>query len=145
MMALEPFADVEDALLLLLTNGARISPLVGLNVFPDELPQKPTYPAIVYQVISAPRGYTMDCQDGATPFRIQVDCYAESAFDARRMREAVRRDLGGYQGEVATSPAVYIHGIFLDNEGDSAEAALERSGSKVKRKRLDLIVWTKEG
>lgn len=118
--------------------------LVGTRVFPDEFPQKPEYPAIVYQVISGPRDYTQDGPDNLTEFRVQVDAYATTAAGANALRTAIRNDLSGYAGTVPISPAVRIQGVFVDNERDSAVPELEKAGPRVKRKTLDLMVWTEE-
>lgn len=143
---------IETALLYLLTDDgspshdSALGAIIGERLYPVELPQKPAYPAATYQVVrGTARGYTMDGQDGATPFRVQFDLYAETYGQAVAMRRALMRDLSGFQGEVPTSPPVLIHGAFADNEGDSAESALEPAGPRVKRKSLDFIIWTKEG
>jgi hypothetical protein len=144
---------IESAILYLLTSAnptGRLGALIGLDAFPDELPQNPPYPAVVYQMISGPRGYNMDGRVGTTRFRFQVDCYAETASGAKALRDACLADLSGFpveqghSGLIPISPPVRIHGVFADNENDSAVAALEAAGPRVKVKSLDFIVWTKE-
>lgn len=140
---------IEEAFLYLLTNAnpsGALGLIIGDRLFPDDLPQRPSYPAAVYHVISAPRGYTMDGQDGATPFRFQVDLYATTKSEVVAMRRALLRDVSGFAGLVtAVSPAVLIHGVFVDNERDSAVGELEQAGPRIRRKSIDVIVWTKEG
>lgn len=140
---------IEQALLYLLTSEnptGRLGALIGLRLYPDELPQPPEYPAAVYGVISGVRGYTMDGPDGATPMRFQFDLYAERASGCTALRAALLADLSGFSGLVsAVSPPVRIHGAFVDNESDSAVPELEAAGPRVKRKRVDFMIWTKEG
>lgn len=140
--------DPESAVLWILSSdnaAGATGQIVGENVFPhDELPQNPPYPCVLYTVVSAPRGYTLDGPDGCTPFRFQVDCFAGTVKAVRALKRAVMRDLSGFMGEVPTSPPVLIHGAFVDNEADSAEPPLERTGRSVKRKTIDFIVWIKE-
>lgn len=148
MSNIEERADIEDALVYLCTSAnpsGELGARIGLRFYPDELPQPPTYPAVVYSIISARRGYTMDAPDGATAFRFQFDLYAHTARGCRVLRAALQADLEGASGEVPTSPPVLIQGAFVDNEADSTESPLERSGVRVKRKRVDMIIWTKEG
>lgn len=141
-------SDPESGVLWLLTSdnpAGATGEIVGLNVFPfDELPQNPPLPCVLYTVVSAPRGYTLDGPDGCTPFRFQIDGFARTVRAARALRRAILKDLSGFKGEVPTSPPVRIFGAFADNEGDSVEPSLERAGQTVKRKRLDFIVWIKE-
>jgi hypothetical protein len=141
---------IETAITYLLTSDnpdGRTGGLVGLRVYPTELPQRPEFPAVVYHVIPGTRrGYTLDGQDGATPFRFQFDCLAETYSGAMALREALRKDLSGLGPlEVPISPPVLILGAFADNEADSAESSQEAAGPRVKRKSLDFIIWTREG
>jgi hypothetical protein len=144
---------IESAVLYLLTSAnpaGQLGAIIGLNAFPDELPQKPPYPCVVYQMISGPRAYNMDGPVGTTRFRFQIDCYALTASGAKDLRAALLADLSGFpvkhghSGLIPISPAVRIHGVFADNENDSAEPSLEQAGPRVKVKSLDFIVWTKE-
>lgn len=139
---------IESAVLYLLTSarpGGALGALIGLDLFPDELPQDPPYPSGTYTVVSAPRDYNLDGPSGCVPFRVQVDLYAATASGAQALRTAALADLSGFRGSVPVSPPVRVFGAFADNEGDSAVPELETAGPRVKRKRLDFIVWIKEG
>lgn len=139
---------IESAVLYLTTNarsGGALGALIADRMFPDELPQAPTYPAAVYTVVSGPRDYTLDGPSGLVPFRVQFDLYGATASAAQALRSALIADLSGYKGETPTSPPVRVYGVFADNEGDSAVPELETAGPRVKRKRLDFIFWIKEG
>lgn len=139
---------IENAVLYLLTNarpGGATGAILGDRVYPQELPQKPDYPAVVYQVVSGPRDYHHDGPSGLVPFRVQFDAYALTSSAAYRLRDAIIRDLSGFKGLVPTSPPTRIYGAFADNERDSAEPDLEKAGPRVKRKSVDFIIWTKEG
>ena len=141
-------SDPETGVLYLLTSDnptGATGAIIGLNAFPfDELPQAPPLPCVTYTVVSAPRGYTHDGPDGCTPFRFQIDGFASTVKGARALRRAILQDLSGFRGDVPVSPPVRIFGAFADNEGDSVETTLERSGNGIKRKRIDFIVWIKE-
>lgn len=140
--------SVATALLWLLTSenaGSATGALIGLNLFPVELPQKPPSPAVVYNLITVHRRYTMKGADGATPFRVQIDAFADKVGDLNSLGLAILADLSGFKGSIPVSPPVIVQGIFADNESDSAETALETSGSRTKRKTFDFMVWIKEG
>lgn len=139
---------IETGILYLLTNarpGGATGAILANRLFPDELPQKPVYPAATYTVVSGPRDYHMDGASGLVPFRVQLDLYAETASAVHALRSAVIADLSGFKGTVPVSPPVSIYGAFADNETDSAEEGLEKAGPRLKRKRLDFIVWIQEG
>jgi hypothetical protein len=136
------------ALLWLLTSDnpvSRTGALIGLNLFPVELPQAPPALAVVYNLISGKPGYTMQGPTRATPYRYQIDAFANTVAALDDLGAAIIADLSGFRGLIPVSPSVDVQGIFADNQSDSAEAALETSGSKTKRRSLDFIVWITEG
>ena len=125
--------------------ASKTGALVGLNVFPVELPQKPPSPAVVYNQISAHRRYVMRGPDRVTPFRVQIDAFADTVSALDALGASILADLSGFKGTIPISPTVDVQAIFADDESDSAETGLETSGSKTKRKRFDFMVWLKEG
>jgi hypothetical protein len=140
-------ATLPRAILWLLTSvnwESATGALIDLNLFPNDLPRNPPYPCIVYRLVSAPRGYTMQGQDGATPFRFQFDLMAATAAELWALQAAMLADLSGFKGIVPVSPPVRIQGIFADNETDSAEGELEAPGPRVATKSMDFMIWTKE-
>lgn len=135
-------------LLWLLTNvngGSATGAIIGLDLFPLELPQGHAGPAVVYNLIHAGRKYNMNGQDGATPYRYQIDAFADVFSDLVALGAAIIADMSGFRGTVQVSPPVVVQGIFADNETDSAETGLETSGARTKRKSFDFIIWIKEG
>jgi hypothetical protein len=139
---------IGTALLYLLTNlnpDSATGALIGDALFPVELPQPPPALAVVYNLIHAGRSYNMDGPSGATPYRYQIDAFAPTVAALVGLGAAIIADLSGFRGIVPVSPAVVVQGIFADNESDSAETALETSGSKTKRKSFDFIIWITEG
>ncbi len=144
---------IETALLYLLTSAnpsGYLGALIGDRLYPNELPQDATFPAMTYRMISGPRAKNMDGNVGTTRFRFQFDCFATTSSGAVALREALRKTLDGFpveqghSGLIPISPPVRIHGAFADNENDSAEPSLEQAGPRLKRKSMDFIVWTKE-
>lgn len=68
-------ADIRTAL----TGHAGLSALVGTRIYPDKLPQNPTYPAIVYQRISTPRAQAISGTVASAAPRFQFSIYAKDA------------------------------------------------------------------
>ena len=80
--------------------------LVALAITPyvyhNELPQNPSYPATVYDVISdVTIGHTHD--SGVVGFRrtrVQIDVFAESVSEAEEAMEAYFAALAGFKGSI---------------------------------------------
>jgi hypothetical protein len=139
---------IESALSYLLSSdyaGSASGAIVGVGVFPDELPQPPPARCIRYQIISGPRHYSHDGPSGLVNHRVQIEGYGPSAFEANRVRDAVIATLGGFKGTVPISPPVRIQGAFADNEGDSADRETQPAGPRTFRRRVDFIIWSEEG
>lgn len=101
---------------------------VGTRIYPLELPQGPTYPAIVYrQVSTRPLMY----HGGASGLRFkgfQFDCYGSTYNQAATTASALRTVLNGYQG---TMDSVEVEAVLLQNESDDF-------GDQVEKKRVSL-------
>lgn len=112
--------------------------LVKKRVYPLRLPQGPKYPAIRYQVISAPRTHLMGGDSGEVHSRVQVDCYAETYSGAHELAVQVRAALSRWGG---TSGGVAVEHVFLDDERDVLEPTIEVDGDRgLYRVMLDFIV-----
>jgi hypothetical protein len=101
--------------------------LVESRIYPMRLPQGPTYPAVRYQVIGAPREYVMGGATGDVHARVQVDCYAETYEGAKAVAEQVRLALSFFAG---TSGGIVVERIFVDDERDMDEPQLVHEGEQ---------------
>lgn len=136
---------MEDTFVSMLQSQPAITALIGSGVntrlFPNRLPQNPTFPAIVYQVISAPRDYTQDGRDGVVRFRVQCNLYGATYTESKAIRDALEATLSGLHNQSFGSPQVKVKGVFLTNERDTYEQALDSTplGGPY-RKSVDLMV-----
>lgn len=93
-----------DALRTRLLEDPAVCVLVGSDrkarVYPIVLPQDSTFPALTYQLISAPRELTHDGPSGVAWNRIQIDCWASTYLEAKQLATTVRRWLNGWRGRV---------------------------------------------
>lgn len=101
-----------------LGNASAISALVGLRIYPQELPQKPTLPALTYNQISAVRVRELAGPAGKARRRIQIDCWASTYKGAHALADAVRQTLEPFYGSMANTE---VGSIMLDNEFDLFE------------------------
>lgn len=121
---------MEPTFLALLQAQAGLTALVGAGtnarIYPLKLPQNPTFPAVTYQVISGPRDYTQQGRDGVVTYRVQCNLYARTYDGVRQLRDAFERSLSGLYNVVVGSPPGRVQGVFILNERDIYESALDQ-------------------
>jgi len=86
--------QIESILRAILVADPVVSGMVGTRAYQGQLPREPTFPAIVYQMISRPQ----DGLTGIVQARMQYTCMAESWKAAADLADAVRCALHGYRG-----------------------------------------------
>lgn len=105
---------------------AETAALVVDQIFPIRLPQKPTYPAITYQLVAGNRDHTQDGGSGLVEARYQFNCYAATYAAAKELGEALRKDLDGFKGNVGSGANVAtIDGMFLELIQDGYDDELD--------------------
>jgi len=113
---------VEAALVTYLKSIGEITDLIGegdsARIYPLKLPQKPTYPAVTYQVISSPRHHDMDV---SYP-RIQYTAFARTYSQAKELAGILRlhlQRLKGMLSGVAIKQIEYINEVefYQDDVG----------------------------
>ena len=107
-------ADVTEALYSQLAATAGLTALVSTRIYPDLMPQPPTLPAVVYQMISNVREERHGGQTGDARPRFQVTCWASTALAAAAVAVQVRLAVMAMSGTIA---AVAVIGAW--NAGES--------------------------
>jgi hypothetical protein len=103
-------ADIGEALSSILTGDSTVSNLVSARVYPHQLPQSPTYPAVTYQLVSLDeRPHAMGDDPALVMDRYQVDCWAQSYSKMVELGDAVMGALSRYRG---TSSSVTIQSVL---------------------------------
>lgn len=131
---------VGKALRAILAADSNVTGLIGGSeprIYPNELPQKPTFPCLRYQQISGPRDYDLSGPTGNADARMQVDCLATTYAGVQALKEPVRKALSGYRGTIA---GVEIQKCFLDAERDLEEPALRDAEKALRRVTFDFLV-----
>ena len=91
---------IEDALYDRLTTDTGVSAEVDTRVYPTDLPEAPTMPALTYQIISHIPVLSHDTGPAnARTARIQVTAYADSRQKLTDLREAVVTALDGWRDQ----------------------------------------------
>lgn len=138
-MAAGPSA--EAALVSILTSGSPnpVAALVGTRVYALQLPQNPTFPAMVYTRISTPRSQyrTLDGRANYASPRFQLDCWATDFGVVMELGQAVYGLLEGYAG---ISAGLSVDYISTDDEAAEVEVDAGPDGKDLYRKRLDVFL-----
>ena len=116
---------MEKALLNHLLAYSDLVDLIDNRLFPNELPQNPEYPAVVYQKISQPRQ-----EMGSQVIRIQYDSYSTIQGETKQTAEALERAADASVGISG------IHSVYIDNVFDDFDAT-----KQVHRTVVDVVFY----
>lgn len=97
---------------------ATITGLVVQRVYPNALPQNPTYPAITYNQVSGVRVRNLKGPSGTAQPRISINAWASTYLGARSLADAIRQRIDGYSGLMGST---VVGNVILDNEIDFFE------------------------
>lgn len=85
---------------------------VANRVYPERLPQNPTYPALTYRAIVDPKGYDHGGPDGTVEARVQITTRSTSYGEMREVDEEVNAALDDFTGSMG---GVAVAAVF--NQG----------------------------
>jgi hypothetical protein len=88
---------IEQGIFSLLSTDSGVSSLAGTRIYPIELPEGATLPALVYKDVGGSSSPTLSTS-GAQRLRLELDAYGNSFADAANLRKAVITALNGFQG-----------------------------------------------
>lgn len=131
----------EEAIVSILKNDTDVDGLVSTRIYPNEVPQGASMPAISYEQTSGDREHTMDGPVGMVPGGFVLNCWAETYSGARTLSDYVRIALDGYSG---TTGSQYFWVIFLENESDNLQRIPDVKVLRRYSKQLTFTVWFKE-
>jgi hypothetical protein len=86
---------IEQLLYALLSSTTSITAITGPRIYPLQLPQDPTLPAIEYSFIGGSSSPTFTTR-GNKRYRVQIDCWGNTYAEAVTLRSAVKDALDGY-------------------------------------------------
>jgi hypothetical protein len=105
-------ADVGVAIRAVLAADGAVSGVVSTRIYPDQLPQNVTYPAIHYEHSSEFSHVHMTGISGLADSYIDVICHAATRLAATSLAEKVRLALSHYEG---TSSGVVVRRVVPGN------------------------------
>ena len=110
---------IENDLRTHLIADAPVTALVVARIYPDKLPQSPTYPALTYEIISDIPHRSLDGDSNLERIRARIHCWAETAAGRDDLSRKVRTALADFSGLMGTTkvPSVKFetwHNLFDD-------------------------------
>ncbi|MDP9192299.1 MAG: DUF3168 domain-containing protein [Acidobacteriota bacterium] len=129
-------ADIRQAVFSQLSGTAGLSALIASRIYPKVLPQQPTMPAIVYQLIDNDREQVHRGQTTGTKARVQLTVWGNSEASVSAVKEQMRLAMIAAHGSVAS---VTIDGVTCEGEVEGYEPDTMRHFIA-----LDFFVWHRE-
>lgn len=109
---------IAEALKSQLAGHVGLSALIGTRVYPGQLPQKPTLPAVSYFTLANDRLYRHGGPSGDAEPVFQIDIWADTYALARSVAEQVRLAMNAFTGTVS---GVWVHHAKCVGERDLYE------------------------
>ena len=110
-------AEIEQVIVTKFAAHVGLTALLSTRVYPAQLPQRPTLPALTYTRISTLFYQTRDSSSLERP-RFQFDCWADSYGAARGVAQQLRQALA----TLRQSSNPRIDAALLENDQDILEA-----------------------
>lgn len=132
--------SIEAAFYAYITAQTSVTSLVGTRVYQDIMPQRASYPAVVYSLIGEERadGYSFGTTvNGQVEARLQVASWAATAVSARRIYDAIRRLVNGFKGTWGENT---IQSVFIDSTESVVDVEPNNEAARVYGYRCDLLV-----
>lgn len=129
-----------------LLDDAAIFAAFEQRIYPTQLPDAPSYPAIVLTKVNGRGEYDYQGDAGVEEARVQVDIYSDDGASALiALRTLVRRRLSGFVGGPASSPvSCAIQTCMCITDSDFPVSDTERAGPRLRRRLLEFMVWNTE-
>lgn len=106
----------------------------GARFYPQSLPQQPTFPAVTYLQVSAPRDTSHSGLSRLRHPRYQLDCWSDDYLEAHRLAEEVLYAISIY---AASRGGVTVQASFVEDEGrDNYDPETARHWISV-----DVVIW----
>ena len=130
---------INDALYSYLSTYAGLTALTSNRIYPDNLPQNPTLPAITYVQLSGNRIHAFQQDTGLTYPTYQFTCWGTSRKSAKTTATELRKALQNYNGLMGGASGVNVSGVLILDESDDFD-----SETKLYNTYLDFEIWHQE-
>jgi len=107
--------NAEKALYARLTAVTGVTDLVSTRIYPVQIPQDATLPAITYRLLFAEREHAMGADCNILRAQIELLCVAYTYAETKNTNDEVRQALQRFSGTVSTFT---IHDIWIEDNQD---------------------------
>ena len=136
--------ELNDALFSYLSTHAGLSALVSTRIYPDKLPDKPTFPTVTFQLIGEEetetfRQPTTDLLAGTYSFSV----WASSRAVANSVSKQIRKAFKNYSGTMGGTGGVSVSAVRKVSR--ITDVDLTREGAVISYKDIqDFEIWYNE-
>ncbi len=127
---------IEEALSKYLSTCAGLTALVATRIYPGDMPESCTKPAIAYARISTPREHTMGIDPGLVSPRFQFDIAGKTLLSALDVKAELKTAMQDYSGIMGGAGGVTVQACILDDEQQDYEKP-----TQLYIVSLDFIIW----
>lgn len=114
------------------------------RVYPVEWPDAPTFPLVILQRVAGRGLTTMRGEAGIEEARIQIDVYSDQGYAKTvALGQRIRRLLHGFKGGPIGAPCA-IDRCSVIGMMDLPANDVKQAGPRLRRRCLELSVWSKE-
>lgn len=114
------------------------------RIYPIEWPDAPTFPLAILQRVGGLGLTDMKGEAGIEHVRVQIDVYTDKGYaDLARICLNIRRQFNGFKGGPSGAPCVVDRSAVI-NMMDLPANEVKQAGPRLRRRCLELSVWSKE-
>lgn len=135
---------IEETVRNILLADAAITALVDDRIYPDQLPDAATFPAMVITKATGLGEYDLQGDTGVEECRLQIDHYAEGAGAVIALKTLTRRRLSGFKGGAESGNPCAIQSSFVINDAALPVTETERAGPRLRRRMLEFRILSTE-
>lgn len=117
-------AEFEEGMLDVLEANAGLLALISTRIYPRELPQEPTLPALTYSLVTAPTDYTHDSGVKKVRAQYQFDCWGTSYGETVRLATALKLAIPSLRAVLSSGHR--CDRAFIVNSGDTYDPESKR-------------------
>lgn len=134
--------EINEALYSYLSTYAGLSALISTRIYPDILPQDPTYPAITYSDVSEDEVETFNTPNTLIGPTIQFTCWGETRASTKAVAKQLRLAFKNYSGVMAGESGLTVSAIKKINSISDIET--ENNRIIAYKVMMDFEIWYQE-
>ena len=130
---------IEEGIYYHLANTPAVTAIVGTRIYPLKLPQKPTLPALTYQLITPMSIIAHDGKSGTAQCRYQITGFANTPDAVRDLMEKVRICMDGYKGVIGGANTITVQAMLPEGGYENHDPETNRY-----MRARDYMIWYNE-